>query len=85
MSEALGHDAAPGKCDLIMPPHDISVTTLRSTGMWFHDFTRYLPKLASTSSRQTMMCRPGRTGKTFMLSAFSLYLDELTTREEFFA
>eukprot|EP00170_Pyropia_yezoensis_P005238 contig_21355_g5252 len=68
-----------------MPPDDISFTALRSTGMWFYDFTRYLPKLASTSSRQTMMCRPGRTGKTLILSAFAFYLDELTSREEFFS
>lgn len=72
MSEALGDDAAPDKFDIVMPPDDVSFTTLRSTGMWFYDFTRYLPKLASTSSRQTMMCRPGRTGKMLILSAFAL-------------
>lgn len=69
---------------LAMPPDDINFRTLRSSGLWFHDFTRFLPMLASTRQRQTVLARPGRTGKTLLLGTFALYLDALTTRDEFF-
>lgn len=75
--------ATTKESSLRIPYDDIMFTELRGSNMLFFDFTSYIPALLQYRSKNMLITRPSRFGKSLFLDTLATYVDEATSEESF--